>query len=241
MVMLAGCGCQLVRNGACPQQRWPGLGLLCRGPRTLLQADQRRPLLRLVVVARPGVASLQPGHRGVRVPGARHLVVVQVKLQLLKCRWDIYYKLKSFWIGDFEQTFLSGVGGPINVVRPLVRSTCSCLKSVSAFAGPIFYNIFMCNVLWISILSITLDISIIYLVSGVVAGVWDGVGVWLDAVIAQNPLQQRNIPLPPYTTQLVPQIDPSVPQPVFTITEKAPTRAISWLNAPTSAFTFKTL
>ena len=34
---------------------------------------------------------------------------------------------------------------------------------------------------------------------------------------------------------------PSVPQPVFTITEKAPTRAFSWLKAPTSAFTFKTL
>ena len=28
---------------------------------------------------------------------------------------------------------------------------------------------------------------------------------------------------------------------VFTITEKAPTRAFSWLKAPTSAFTFKTL
>ena len=28
---------------------------------------------------------------------------------------------------------------------------------------------------------------------------------------------------------------------VFTITEKAPTRALSWLKAPTSAFTFKTL
>ena len=41
--------------------------------------------------------------------------------------------------------------------------------------------------------------------------------------------------------ELVPQIDPSVPQPVFTITEKAPTRAFSWLKAPTSAFTFKTL
>ena len=38
--------------------------------------------------------------------------------------------------------------------------------------------------------------------------------------------------------QLVPQIDPSVPQPVFTITEKAPTRAFSWL---VGAFTFKTL
>ena len=34
---------------------------------------------------------------------------------------------------------------------------------------------------------------------------------------------------------------PSVPQPVFTITETAPTRAFSWLKAPTSAFTFKTL
>ena len=40
---------------------------------------------------------------------------------------------------------------------------------------------------------------------------------------------------------LVPQIDPSVAQPVFTITEKAPTRAFSWLKAPTRAFTFKTL
>ena len=33
----------------------------------------------------------------------------------------------------------------------------------------------------------------------------------------------------------------SAPQSVFTITEKAPTRAFSWLKAPTSAFTFKTL
>ena len=28
---------------------------------------------------------------------------------------------------------------------------------------------------------------------------------------------------------------------VFTITEKAPTRALTWLKPPTSAFTFKTL
>ena len=35
--------------------------------------------------------------------------------------------------------------------------------------------------------------------------------------------------------------DPSVLQSVFTIAEKAPTRAFSWLKAPTSAFTFKTL
>ena len=34
---------------------------------------------------------------------------------------------------------------------------------------------------------------------------------------------------------------PSVSKSVFTITEKAPTRAFSWLKAPTSAFTFKTL
>ena len=35
--------------------------------------------------------------------------------------------------------------------------------------------------------------------------------------------------------------DPSVSQLVFTITEKAPTKAFCWLKAPTSTFTFKTL
>ena len=35
--------------------------------------------------------------------------------------------------------------------------------------------------------------------------------------------------------------DPPVSQSDFTITEKAPTRAFSWLKAPTSTFTFKTL
>ena len=35
--------------------------------------------------------------------------------------------------------------------------------------------------------------------------------------------------------------DPSVSQSVFTIMEMAPTRAFSWLKAPTIAFTFKTL
>ena len=35
--------------------------------------------------------------------------------------------------------------------------------------------------------------------------------------------------------------DPMVSHSVFTITEKAPTRAFSLLKAPTSAFTFKTL
>ena len=34
---------------------------------------------------------------------------------------------------------------------------------------------------------------------------------------------------------------PSVSQSVFTITEEAPTSAFSWLKAPTSDFTFKTL
>ena len=37
---------------------------------------------------------------------------------------------------------------------------------------------------------------------------------------------------------LVLQNDQLVSQSVFTITEKAPTRAFSWLKAPTSAFTF---
>ena len=35
--------------------------------------------------------------------------------------------------------------------------------------------------------------------------------------------------------------DPSVSNLVFTITEKAPTRAFSWSKAPKSAFTLKTL
>ena len=35
--------------------------------------------------------------------------------------------------------------------------------------------------------------------------------------------------------------DPSVSLSVFTITEKAPTRAFSWLKAATTVFTFKTL
>ena len=50
----------------------------------------------------------------------------------------------------------------------------------------------------------------------------------------------RNDPVHDEVSVLVPQIDPSVPQPVFTIREKVPTRAFFWLKAPTSAFTFKT-
>ena len=51
------------------------------------------------------------------------------------------------------------------------------------------------------------------------------------------PRHPHRAPLPPPR----PQGGPSVPQSVFTITEKAPIRAFSWLKAPTSAFTFKTL
>ena len=51
------------------------------------------------------------------------------------------------------------------------------------------------------------------------------------------PRHPHRAPLPPPR----PQGGPSVAQSVFTITEKAPTRAFSWLKAPTSTFTFKTL
>ena len=44
-----------------------------------------------------------------------------------------------------------------------------------------------------------------------------------------------------YWSELVLCSVPSVPQLVFTIMEKAPARAFSWLKVPTSAFTFKTL
>ena len=40
--------------------------------------------------------------------------------------------------------------------------------------------------------------------------------------------------------ELVPQIDPSVPQPVVQ-SRRRPPRAFSWLKAATTAFTFKTL
>ena len=49
----------------------------------------------------------------------------------------------------------------------------------------------------------------------------------------------RNDPVHDEVSVLVPQIDPSVPQPVFTIMEKAPTKAFSWLKAPTSIFNFR--
>ena len=41
--------------------------------------------------------------------------------------------------------------------------------------------------------------------------------------------------------EVVPQIDPSVPQPVVQSRRRPFTRAFSWLKAPSSAFTFKTL
>ena len=69
---------------------------------------------------------------------------------------------------------------------------------------------------------------------------------WFSAKWAEK-LWAPTINTPPDTltplhpTKLVLCSAPSVPQPVFTIAEKAPTRAFSWLKAPTSAFTFKTL
>jgi len=44
----------------------------------------------------------------------------------------------------------------------------------------------------------------------------------------------------PEWSQLVLCSAPSVPQPVFTITENAPAGAFSWLKAPAGAFTFET-
>ena len=60
---------------------------------------------------------------------------------------------------------------------------------------------------------------------------------------AHQPRVRRQGPahLPPDQPGLVLCSAPAVPQPVFTITEKAPTRAFSWLKAPISVFTFKTL
>ena len=43
------------------------------------------------------------------------------------------------------------------------------------------------------------------------------------------------------TEVITPDTAPLIINKDFTITEKAPTRAFSWLKAPTSAFTFKTL
>ena len=44
-----------------------------------------------------------------------------------------------------------------------------------------------------------------------------------------------------HTAKISAADDPSVSKSVFTIMEKAPTRAFFWLKVPTSAFTFKTL
>ena len=43
------------------------------------------------------------------------------------------------------------------------------------------------------------------------------------------------------TTSAVAEDDPSISQSVFTITEKTPSRAFSWLKVPTGTFTIKTL
>ena len=60
-------------------------------------------------------------------------------------------------------------------------------------------------------------------------------------VIPLCSVKLRGILLTSPQLQLVLCSAPSIPQPVFTITEKAPTRAFSWLKALTSAFTFKTI
>ena len=73
-----------------------------------------------------------------------------------------------------------------------------------------------------------------------VAWCWPVVGV--GAALARCRHRQRGSHLHFFIhSQLVLCSASSVPQPVFTITEKAPTRAFSWSKAPTSAFTFKTL
>ena len=59
----------------------------------------------------------------------------------------------------------------------------------------------------------------------------------LVPALHRQPLVTALVPALLCHSQLVLQIDPSVPQPVFKITEKAPTRAFSWLKVPTSAFT----
>ena len=68
----------------------------------------------------------------------------------------------------------------------------------------------------------------------------------VPAALLKQWLRELYIPLipgnpEPGSLRVVPQIDPSVPQTVFTITEKAPTRALSQFKAPTSTVIFKIL
>ena len=58
---------------------------------------------------------------------------------------------------------------------------------------------------------------------------------WLDRTRGDTSTSHQ----PPVTSSAAD--DPSVSHSVFTITEKAPTRAFSWLKAPTRTLTFKTL
>ena len=67
----------------------------------------------------------------------------------------------------------------------------------------------------------------------------------LSATLGQPAVSILHGGAPVLSAQVLSELElcsaPSVPQPVFTITGKAPTRAFSWLKAPTSsAFTFKT-
>ena len=78
------------------------------------------------------------------------------------------------------------------------------------------------------------------------AGGWwlrDGAWVFLGLEEEQVPSVAPSVAVPGALrgTALVLCSASSVSQSVFTITEKTPTRAFSWLKAPTSAFTFKTL
>ena len=72
------------------------------------------------------------------------------------------------------------------------------------------------------------------------ASQWSSIDL-LNFTPAAPPITQSSSVFCSPQSQLLPQIDPSVPQLVFTITEKAPIMAFSWLKTPTSAFTFKTL
>ena len=71
------------------------------------------------------------------------------------------------------------------------------------------------------------------------AGAGGGAGPGHRVLVPCNIATHNSHPAP--ASAVVLGSAPSVPQPVFTITEKAPTRVFSWLKAPTSAFTFKTL
>ena len=71
------------------------------------------------------------------------------------------------------------------------------------------------------------------------ASAWTGAGRWPSSP-GRRTMRWETHYLVPIFTSAWNEGYPNVPE-EFTITEKAPTRAFSWLKAPTSAFTFKTL